>query len=133
MELAEKVRAARRVFVIGNGGSAANAWHICNDLEAAGVRAYAINPATYSATANDYGHEFVFSRWIELHGEEGDLLIAMSGSGKSKNILNAIDSANRIGMGVHVIFGAPLGQDMQSAEEHQLHLGHEVMKWLKQQ
>lgn len=131
MKLAEKVKAARRVYVIGNGGSLANAGHIVNDLEAAGVRAHTINPATYSATANDHGHEYVFSRWIMLHGEPGDLLIALSGSGKSRNILNAIDAAKLIGMDVWPIFGAARGEDMQQAEEAQIHIGHQVMKWLR--
>lgn len=131
MRLAEKVKAARRVYIIGNGGSYANAVHIQNDLEAAGVKAHTINPASYSATANDHGHEFVFSRWVMLHGEPGDLLIALSGSGKSKNILNAIDAAKLIGMDVWAEFGAARGLDMQAAEEAQVAIGHRVMRWLK--
>ena len=130
MTLAEKVKAAKRVYIIGNGGSFANAQHIQNDLEASGVRAHTINPASYSATANDHGHEYIFSRWITLHGESGDLLIALSGSGKSTNILNAIQAAKLIGMDIWPIFGAARGEDMQQAEEAQVAIGHQVMKWL---
>ena len=131
MELIDKVRAAKRVYLVGNGGSAANAGHICNDLETAGVRAYVMNEATKSAWENDYEHADVFARWIRLHGEKGDLLIALSGSGTSPNILNAIAEAERIGMDVHREFGAAQGFDMQAAEERQIWLGHELMRQLK--
>jgi D-sedoheptulose 7-phosphate isomerase len=133
VELAEKVRKARRVYIIGNGGSYANAVHIQNDLEAIGIKAHTLNPASYSATANDHGHDYVFSRWVELHGEPGDLLIALSGSGKSKNILIAIAVALARGMEVFPIFGARRGLDMQQAEEEQLVIGHDVMQWLRSQ
>ena len=129
MELLEKVRKAKRVYIIGNGGSYANAIHIQNDLLGKGVRAFTLDPATLTATANDYGYEFVYSRWIDVVGERGDLLVALSGSGKSKNILNAIETAEEKGMEVAKVFGAPYF-DMQTAEEHQVWLGHEVMRSL---
>ena len=101
-----------------------------NDLENAGIRAHTLNPATLTATANDRAYEFIFSRWIVLHGEPGDLLIALSGSGTSKNILNAVDAAKLIGMDVHCEFGAEQGFDMQASEERQVWLGHELMRSL---
>jgi D-sedoheptulose 7-phosphate isomerase len=131
VDLVDKVRKAKRVYIIGNGGSYANTMHMQNDLESAGVRAHTLNPASYSASANDFGHEFVFSRWVTLHGEPGDLLIAMSGSGKSPNILNAIGAAKIRGMDVHLIFGNERGEDMQQAEEAQISIGHKVMKALR--
>ena len=131
MDLLEKIRSAKRVWICGNGGSYSNAQHFANDLEMRGIRAYVINPATMTATANDHGYEYIYSKWIMLHGEPGDLLIALSGSGKSKNILNALEAARLIGMTVHTIFGAELGQDMQRAEEHQVVVGHEIYKALK--
>ena len=131
MELLEKIRAAKRVFIVGNGGSSANAAHICNDLESCGIRAYVMNEATKSAWENDYDHVLVFARWIELHGEPGDLLIALSGSGRSSNILTACAAAERQGMDIHRIFGSELGQDMQTAENHQLVVGHELMRGLR--
>lgn len=129
MRLAEKVRAAKRVYIVGNGGSYANAVHICNDLLACGVRAYTLDPATLTATANDHGYYHVFRKWISVVGEKGDLLIALSGSGRSPNILMAIEEAEKIGMDVERVFGAPQF-DMQGAEEHQVFLGHEIMRRL---
>lgn len=129
--LAERVRKARRVYLIGNGGSHATAVHICNDLLGCGVKAFTLDAATLTASANDYGYETVFSRWIDTVGERGDLLIALSGSGRSPNILNAIALAEKKGMDVHREFGAAQGLDMQAAEERQLWLGHELMRALK--
>ena len=129
--LTERVRRANRVYIIGNGGSYANTMHLCNDLLACRVKAYCCDPATLSAFANDYGWELALSRWIGIVGEEGDLLIAMSGSGKSKNILNAIKQAVKRGMDVHRIFGNERGENMQEAEEAQLSIGHDVWKSLK--
>ena len=121
-----------RIYIIGNGGSYANASHIANDLLAAGARAYTMDSAILTAFANDYGYENIFSRWLGIVGERGDTLIALSGSGKSPNILNAIKEAERIGMEVHKVFGSELGQDMQKAEEYQISLGHNLMRqWLQ--
>ena len=131
MKLADAIRKARRVYLIGNGGSYANAVHICNDLLAAGVKAYTLDPATLTASANDYGYENVFSRWIATVGEPGDLLIALSGSGKSANILNAIATADEIGMAYVLVTDYLRDMDMQRSEEYQLELGHEAMRCLK--
>ena len=131
MTLADRVRAAKRVYIIGNGGSFANAQHIANDLIASGIKAFTIDSSTLTAIANDYGFEETFSRWLAVVAERGDLLIALSGSGKSPNILKAIDTANGIGMYVHKEFGAAQGFDMQAAEERQIWLGHELMRSLK--
>jgi len=131
MTLAERIRKAPRVYLIGNGGSAANAIHIANDLIACGIRAHTLDPATLTATANDFSFAEIFSRWIKVVGEPGDLLIALSGSGKSKNILNAIETAKLIGMDIERVFGAEQGLDMQSSEEAQLRLGHDLMRALK--
>lgn len=130
MELAERILKAKRVYVIGNGGSHANADHICNDLLSCGIKAYTLNSAFLTATANDRGWYKVFERWISIVGEKGDLLIALSGSGKSPNILIACEEAERIGMDVERVFGAPRF-DMQAAEEHQIFIGHELMRKLR--
>ena len=130
MTLAERIRAAGHVYISGNGGSYANAMHIANDLIACGVKAYTLDPATLTAAANDHGYAFIFSRWLMTVGEPGDLLIALSGSGKSPNILNAIEAARIIGMDIERVFGAPkLG--MQDAEEAQIRLGHDLMRELR--
>jgi len=101
---------------------------MCNDFLSCGIRAYSIDPATLSAFANDYGYENAYAKWLSVVGEEGDLLIAMSGSGKSQNILNAIDKAMTLGMNIVTIFGNERGEDMQQAEEAQLSIGHTVLR-----
>jgi phosphoheptose isomerase len=65
-------------------------------------------------------------------GEPGDLLIALSGSGTSPNILLAVGSAKLMGLSVYCIFGNERGEDMQTAEESQLTMGHQVRACLLQ-
>ena len=130
-ELISKIKAANRVFLIGNGGSYANAMHICNDLLGCGIKAFTLDPSTLTAFANDYGYENVFALWIEKVGMEGDLLIALSGSGQSPNVLRAVAKAKQMGMTAHCIFGAERGEDMQQAEEAQIKIGHDIMRALK--
>ena len=131
MLLSERVKLAPRVFVIGNGGSYANAMHIVNDLLSCGIAAFSMDPATLTAFANDHGYESAFDLWIKTVGESRDLLIALSGSGKSQNILRAVETAKRMGMDVHCEFGYPKGLDMQQAEEEQIMIGHELMRELR--
>lgn len=131
MELADRVRKAGKVLVIGNGGSWANAEHISCDLLNCGVPAYTMNPAQFSAFSNDLGYYQAFRKWIAVCGRKGDLLIALSGSGKSQNILLACDEARLLGMDVYCEFGAQRGLNMQEAEEEQIWLGHELMRGLR--
>jgi len=129
--LLTKIRKARRVYLIGNGGSYANAAHIGNDLLSCGIKAYTLDAAFLTATANDVAYEDIFARWIETLGEAGDLLIALSGSGTSKNITRAIRAAQMIGMHTHLVTHYLHGRDMQQSEEDQIVLGHELMRALK--
>ena len=128
---ADLIVRAKRVYLIGNGGSYANAQHVCNDLLACGIKAYTLDSATLSAFANDYGWESAFARWLNVVGEPGDLLIAFSGSGRSPNILNAIVAAEHRGMDVFKFFGNERHETMQAAEEAQVHLGHVIASNLK--
>ena len=102
----------RRIFIIGNGGSAANASHFAQDLCKATYPEYnglnidkknktfkAIslcdNISFITAIANDVGYEYIFTDQLKVYAPvEGDTLIAISGSGNSKNIINAVDFAN---------------------------------------
>lgn len=132
MNLAQRVRAARRVYVIGNGGSYANAVHIVNDLVSAGVRAHTIDPATLTALANDYSYESAFARWLCVVAERGDMLIALSGSGTSKNIVSACATAKEmLGMDVHLETRHLDGLDMQQSEEVQIAFGHALLRELR--
>ena len=131
MKLADAVRTAKRVYIIGNGGSYANAAHIANDLLICGIKAYTLDAASLTASGNDHGYETVFSRWLEVVGEPGDLLIALSGSGKSPNIVRAISTAKAKGMESMLITDFLKTKDMQESEEEQISVGHAVMKELR--
>jgi len=119
------------VFIIGNGGSYANAQHIANDLLSVGVAAFTLDPAFLTATANDYGYEWSFVRWLEIVGGPDDLVIALSGSGRSPNIVKAIAYAMSRGMQTHLVTHYLRGRDMQESEEDQLVIGHEMMRALR--
>jgi len=87
--------ASRKVMIIGNGGSASIASHIQSDLcKAVGVRAMVFNEIPLlTAFSNDHGYGCVFERPVDLWAESGDLLLAISSSGQSENILRAARSA----------------------------------------
>ena len=129
--LLDKIKRASRVYIVGNGGSYANALHIANDLLACGIKAYTHDPATLTASANDYGYEQVFARWVRIVGQPGDLLIALSGSGTSPNIIRALEAATDCGMDTHLVTHYLEGRDMQESEEDQIALGHNIMRALR--
>ncbi len=85
----------RQVFFIGNGGSAAIASHMTADfMKNGGMKTYSLyDNSVTTCMGNDYGYEFIFSRPLEFLGGEGDLLVAISSSGNSQNIVNAIQAA----------------------------------------
>ena len=87
---------SRKVMLTGNGGSAAIASHMHNDLcKAVGVRALVFSEQPLmTALANDHGYECVFERPVQLWAEPGDLLITVSSSGKSQNILRAVKASS---------------------------------------
>ncbi len=87
--------APRKVMVVGNGGSAAIASHLQTDLaHGLGVRALVFTePSTLTAQANDHGYENAYRNLTDLWTEAGDLLVAISSSGRSANILNACQAA----------------------------------------
>lgn len=119
------------MYLIGNGGSYANASHIANDLLSCGIKAHTLDAATLTAWANDIGYESVFATWLQKVGEKGDLLIALSGSGTSPNILAALDTAAVNGMDTHLVTDYLRTRDMQQSEEDQLVLGHNLMRALR--
>ena len=96
-----------RIYLIGNGGSASIAEHVAVDLtKNAGLKAMALGGAPMLTTfANDYGYENVFKKFIESFGVKNDVLIAISSSGASRNILNACDEAKNKGMKVITLSG----------------------------
>lgn len=121
----------KRVYIIGNGGSACNAEHIACDLLACDVRAHALTSlGIMTALANDTGYHWTFAGQLQVYGEPGDVLIALSGSGKSINILLACEVAEYLQMKVIRYFGSDLSLGMQEAEEAQIVLGHQFRKEL---
>jgi D-sedoheptulose 7-phosphate isomerase len=118
--LAATFRNGGRVFSCGNGGSMCDAMHFAEELsgryrlDRAGLPAVSISdPSHISCVGNDLGYEFVFSRYLEAHAKKGDCLLALSTSGKSKNVLKAVEAARKIGMKVIGLVGksdSPLGQ-----------------------
>jgi D-sedoheptulose 7-phosphate isomerase len=95
-------RAGGKVMVVGNGGSAAIASHMQTDLaHSLGVRALVFTePSTLTAQANDHGYPVAYSNLVRLWADAGDLLVAISSSGRSQNILNACEAARERGAGI---------------------------------
>jgi D-sedoheptulose 7-phosphate isomerase len=105
--LADVLTKQGRVFSCGNGGSMCDAMHFAEELsgrfrgDRAPLAAVSISdPSHISCVSNDYGYESVFSRYLQAHGRSGDVLLAISTSGKSKNVLNAVEVAKQKGMKV---------------------------------
>ena len=95
-----------KVLFCGNGGSAADAQHLASELsgkfnkdrDPLYAEALHVNSSFITATSNDYGFEYTYARMINACGKKGDILFALSTSGKSKNIINAIHEAKEKGM-----------------------------------
>ena len=146
-----------QLFICGNGGSAANALHIANDLiygigacgssqKRAGmnVEALTANSGVITCLANDIGYENIFAYQLECKAKKNDMLLCLSGSGNSANIINAIKKGNEMGLVTCAILGFSGGEakqlsritahsnceDMQIAEDTQLIIGHLCMQWL---
>lgn len=146
-------QAGRSIYFCGNGGSAGNAIHLANDfLYGAGLRhgsglrveALSANPAVLTCLANDIGYDQIYAEQIRVKANKGDVLVALSGSGNSPNIVKALEAGNVAGMSTFAILAFTGGQcksiaqhpiffpvdDMQIAEDLQLIVGHICMQWL---
>jgi len=154
-DLRECWRLGRQVFICGNGGSAANAIHLANDFlygiaKSAGpglrVKALPANTSVLTCLANDLGYDQIFSYQLSVQARMDDVLIVLSGSGNSANIVKALEQAAKSGMRSYAILGYSGGQakamadvaihfpvdDMQVSEDMQLVVGHMLMQWLSQ-
>ena len=147
----------RNVYICGNGGSAANAMHLANDfhygigacgpgpkLPGLRVEALPANSGLITCLANDTGYENIYSHQIEVKGRPGDLLIVLSGSGNSGNVVKALETSKSMGLRSYAILAFTGGKcldlvdvpihfpidDMQIAEDTQLIVGHLCMQWL---
>jgi len=143
----------KRVFICGNGGSAGNANHIANDLfyldgvDGGGLQVEALtsNASVMTCLGNDLGYEYIFSKQLGVKGGAGDLLLVLSGSGNSRNVVEALKTGNERGMETFAILGYSGGDcklqaqypihfpinDMQVVEDLQMVVGHICMKYLK--
>ncbi len=143
----------RQVFLCGNGGSAGNAIHLANDYlygiakkSGAGLRVHALsaNPAVITCLANDIGYDEIYAEQLAVLANAGDLLVVLSGSGNSPNILRVLERAKKMGITSCAILGFSGGSakeladislhfeinDMQIAEDIQLIIGHMLMQQL---
>jgi len=112
--VAASLRSGGRVWLFGNGGSAADAQHLAAELvgrfrkerQALPAEALTVNTSVLTAVANDYGFEHVFSRQLEAFAREGDVAIGISTSGASENVLNGLRAARRLGAHAAALTGA---------------------------
>jgi D-sedoheptulose 7-phosphate isomerase len=129
--------AGRFVFIIGNGGSGANASHLCEDLakctlcdfenqKRLKVLSLTDNTAGIMAWANDEGYERIFLEQLKNLASPGDLVLAISGSGNSPNILRAVEWSNRHGL-TTVGFTGFGGGKLKSLAHHNLHVAVDDM------
>ncbi len=131
--MADTVTAGGKILACGNGGSAADASHFMTELlcrfceERRSLPGLALtNDGSFlTATGNDYGFEQVFARQIEGLGKPGDVLIAISTSGNSPNVLNAIEAAKAGGMRTIALLGRD-GGDTAGVAEIDIIVRHEV-------
>jgi D-sedoheptulose 7-phosphate isomerase len=159
--LAQALRQAwidgRQVFICGNGGSAANALHMANDLhygigacgpgrKLPGLRVEALpaNSGVITCLANDTGYDNIYAHQLEVKARAHDLLIVLSGSGNSANVIRALETATNLSMTTFAVVAFTGGRcreladvaihfavnDMQIAEDTQLVVGHLCMQWL---
>ncbi len=105
--MSESINSGGKIISCGNGGSMCDAMHFAEELSGRfrenrrALPALSISdPSHISCVANDYGYDFVFSRYVEALGKKGDVLLAISTSGNSKNVLEAIRAAKDCGMKV---------------------------------
>ncbi len=111
-------RSGNKTLFCGNGGSAADAQHLAAELSGKfyldrlpiHAEACHVNSSFMTAVSNDYGFDFAFARHIQAVGKKGDVLVAISTSGNSVNIVNAMQEARRIGMYCIAMTGESGGQ-----------------------
>jgi D-sedoheptulose 7-phosphate isomerase len=114
VEMAERLMAGQRLLAAGNGGSAAEAQHLTAELvgrfdgerEPFSAISLHAESSAVTAIANDYGFDHLFARQVTAHGRPGDILVLLSTSGKSANLLHAVDAARAAGVTTWALTGA---------------------------
>ena len=158
-ELLQTWKQGRHVYICGNGGSAANAIHMANDfhygigacgasprLPGLRVEALPANTGIITCLANDTGYNNIYAHQLRVKARKDDVLIVLSGSGNSANVVHALEEASQLEMKSFAILAFSGGRcleladvaihfkinDMQIAEDTQLVVGHLCMQWLSE-
>ncbi len=153
--MVKALNSGKKIISCGNGGSMSDAMHFAEELSGRfkenrkALAAISISDPTHiSCVANDYGYEFVFSRFLEAVGNEGDVLLAISTSGNSKNVLNAISVAKEKGIKVIGLSGktggkmagncdieirAPYSEYADRAQEIHIKVIHSIIDFIENQ
>ena len=121
--LSESIQNGNKIISCGNGGSMCDAMHFAEELsgrfrnDRKGLAAISISdPSHISCVANDFGYEYVFSRYIEALGNTGDVLLGISTSGNSKNVIKAVELAKSKGIRTIVLTGKTGGKLAEMAD-----------------
>lgn len=132
-EMIRAIKSGGKVISCGNGGSMSDAMHFAEEMtgrfrENRGpLAAIAISdPSHITCISNDYGYEFIFSRFVESIGGKNDVLLAISTSGNSQNVINAVEKAKEKGMFVVALTGKDGGKLAHLAD---LELRAPMSKW----
>jgi D-sedoheptulose 7-phosphate isomerase len=111
-ECVDRLKRGGKILAVGNGGSCADAMHFCEELtgryraDRPSIGAIACtDPGHLTCTGNDFGFDRVFSRWIEGVGRSSDVLVVLSTSGNSANIIHAVESAKALGIHTAALLG----------------------------
>ncbi|MEM9372242.1 MAG: SIS domain-containing protein [Planctomycetota bacterium] len=122
--IAERLGKGGKILAIGNGGSCADAVHFCEELtgryraDRPSIGAVACSDAGHiTCTGNDYGFDRIFARWIEGLGRPGDVLIALSTSGNSANVVQGVEAARARGLAVVLLLGKKGGKLAEAGDE----------------
>ncbi|MBM3159982.1 MAG: D-sedoheptulose 7-phosphate isomerase [Bacteroidetes bacterium] len=121
--MSQSIANGNKIISCGNGGSMCDAMHFAEELsgryrnDRPSLAAISISdPSHLTCVANDYGFEFIFSRFVEGIGKEGDVLLGISTSGNSQNVINAVEKAKEKGMKTIVLTGKNGGKLSQLAD-----------------
>lgn len=120
------LKGGHAVLICGNGGSAADAQHIAAELvgrfhierRALNAEALTVNTSSLTAIGNDYAYDAVFSRQVEAKGKKGDVLLALSTSGSSKNVVKAVEKANALKMITVGLTGNKSGTPLEQCAQY---------------
>ena len=127
------LRAGGKIISFGNGGSMSDAMHFAEELtgrfrnDRPAISAVSISdPSHITCVANDYGFDAIFSRYIEANGRQGDVVLAISTSGNSANVVQACETARKMGLKIIALTGKKGGKltGLADAEIRVAHIGY---------